>query len=518
MTDKPQSVIDGWGLWPKQALAFYSQATELYFGGASEGGKSYLGRYALIAWCAAIENLQCFIFRKYYGDVISNHMEGPSSFKQLLAPWIRKGLVRTTENSIRFTWNNSIIQMHGIAHNKDLEKHIGREKHVLWIEEAGQIPKRHIDGLRAWVRMPEQMKLMLADQLRPMYPHLSDEERKALFPRILYTSNPEGPSLGFFRRQFVAGREPMSIWTANEKDGGFVRQFIPSRVTDNPSADEDAQRKRLLPLGEARARALIEGDHDAPTGDFYPEYDDEVHSVDDFTPPKHWFKYRTFDWGSSDPFAAYWWAVSDGEEFMDDNGNKRWFPSGALIAYREWYGCLDDDPSKGLNMRNEDIATGIVHRTQESVSGITLTDNFPFADRGGSKGGIRYTMADTFFEEGCPLTLGNTARVYGWKQLRSRLQGVDRVPMIYFTKSCSFARDYIPALGYHESEHKTEDAQESGEATHACDAIRLACTARPLVVKKKDEDDPDWDNTSRQTPKSILKKLRRGDASKIRYG
>ncbi len=504
--NRKTSEISELALWPKQAMAFYSQATEMYFGGASEGGKSFLGRFALSAWCAAIPNLQCVIFRKYYGDVIANHMEGPSSFKQMLMPWIRDGLVSTTENTVRFNWNNAQISMFGCAHKKDLDKHIGREKNVLWVEEAGQIPRDHIIALRAWVRMPKEMKVLLAEQLKDLYPHLTPQERTELFPRILYTTNPEGPSLSFFRKEFVQNRSPMSLWRASIKEGGFLRQYIPSRVTDNPSADPEAQKARLTPLGEKRAKALIEGDHDQPIGDFFPEYDDELHSVPDFDPPKHWFKYRSFDWGSSDPFAAYWGAISDGEEFIDNHGNKRWFPRGALIVYREWYGCDEENPSKGINMRNEDIAKGIVRRTLEATSNITLTDNFPFADRGGSKNGERYTMADTFFENGCPLTLGNTARVYGWKQLRSRLQGIDGVPMIYICKSCVYLRDYLPALPYHET--KSEDAAESGEATHSCDGCRLLCSAKPLVIDKKPEHVEKWKD-GRQTPKEILKQLKR---------
>ena len=94
----------------------------------------------------------------------------------------------------------------------------------------------------------------------------------------------------------------------------------------------------------ALVNALLKGDWDSIVGNFFPEYDETVHVVPDFKPPKHWFKYRTVDWGHSEPFNCLWFAVSDGEEFTDA-GKKYWFPRGALIVYREWYGC---DPEQYL--------------------------------------------------------------------------------------------------------------------------------------------------------------------------
>jgi len=500
-----RSIINEWGLYPRQALAFYSKSTELLFGGASEGGKSFAGRFFLIAWCSAIPHLQCYIFRKYYGDVISNHMEGPTSFHVMLRQWKQDKLVTITENEIKF-WNGSIIQLHGLLLNKDLEKHIGREKHVIWLDEAGQIPKHHIDGLRAWCRMPKQMKDALPKQLEKLYAHFSEQERRELFPRMFYTTNPEGPSLSYFRRKWIENRNPFDIWQAPDNEGGFIRQFIPSKVSDNPSADPIAQKRRLLPLGEARAKALIEGDWSAPAGDFFKEYNDDLHAVPNFIPPNHWFKFRTFDWGSAEPFAALWWCVSDGQEFTDENGNQRWFPRESLICYREWYGCDEEDPSKGIHLANELIAQGIVKRTQETTCGLTFSDNYPFADRGHKKNGTKWTMADDFRENGAPLTLGNTARIFGWKEIRSRLQGIEGIPMLYIQQSCTYLRTYLPALGYHET--NSEDAQEDGEATHVCDAARLAHTVRPLVRDAEKITEPDYrDKNKRHTVNSIVSQL-----------
>lgn len=305
------------------------------------------------------------------------------------------------------------------------------------------------------------------------------EAFRGKFPRILYTANPIGPSVGFFRREFVKARAPFSIDLVH----GFERQYIPSRAVDNKSVDLQAHIDRLAGLKDAAlAKALDEGDWDAPVGDFFPEWDDQKHVISDFTPPKHWFRFRSFDWGTAEPFACYWFAVSDGESFTDHNHAIRWYPRGALIAYREWYGCDPNDPASGLRMRNEDIAFGILQRSPDDNERnlLTVTDSLPFQDRGGKK------ISDSFLECGVPLLLGDTSRIPGWSQMRSRLIGkkidsndTETTPMLFITSCCTYARDYIPALPRHANEEKKrEDAAEHGEATHATDAIRLACMAR----------------------------------------
>lgn len=194
-----------------------------------------------------------------------------------------------------------------------------------------------------------------------------------------------------------------------------------------------------MPKGAKTARALIEGDWSAPGGDYFPEWHEDRHVINPCRLPKHWFRFRTLDTGYAEPFVCLWWAVSDGNEFKDEFGVVRWFPRGALICYREWNGCDPENPDKGLRYRNMDIARGILERTPEATSGITLTDSLPFQDRGmGEKKRVR-KIKDEFADEGVPLTKANTARIHGWSLLRDRLIGIEVaedyfVPLIYFLK------------------------------------------------------------------------------------
>lgn len=473
--------------FPRQEALLDTQATEVLFGGASEGGKSVGIRIVTSIWCHLIPGLQVEIYRKFYKDVINNHMTGELNFKQLLRPWIEAKYVVVTENQVRWVKTGSLITLGQLRTEEDAEKSQGNAKHVLILDEATQIKAPYIQDVRGWVRMSKEMKDKLPEQLKDLYPNLTPDEIKEMFPRIIHAANPIGTSVGYFRRNFVLCSKPGSIWRAPDEEGGFLRQFLPSRIDDNPAADKEAQRRRLSGFGAKIAKALIEGDWTAPGGDYFPEWDESIHVVADFQVPKHWFKYRTFDWGSAEPAFCAWWAVSDGEEFRDSEGNTRWFPAGALICYREWNVADPDEPTKGLRMRNSELAQGILYRTPETTSGITLTDSLPFQDRGmGEKKKVK-KIKDVFADEGVPLRKANTARIHGWSMMRDRLVGIDygenlTLPMLYVFESCSYMREYIPALTHHDV--NPEDAQESGEATHCCDIVRYACTAMPPIKRQ----------------------------------
>lgn len=463
-------------LWPKQLQALTTEATELLFGGASEGGKSHFLRVLLATLCLSIKDLRCVLIRKKFADILNNHLYGDTGFIKLLEPLAAIGAVVITQKEIRFPCTGSIIVFQHCQDERQFTSAQGVEWDVVAMDEATQLSERLIKIFRAWCRMTDEKAAKLP------------EEWRGKLPKIVYTANPVGASVGFFRRQFVKARPEGAI----EQVGAFKRQFIKSLAKHNLSVNLQAHTERLQSIGDmALARALDEGDWDSPLGDMFSMWNEDRHVVPDFIPPTHWFRYRSFDWGSAEPFAVYWWAVSDGEQFETDiwrfddgvytkRRAKLWFPRGAKIVYREWYGCLEDDPSKGIGMRNADIAKGIIERSpgKEEQKLVTLTDSYVFPDRG-EEGG--QTIAKTFADNGVPLTLGNTSRVTGWRAMADAFIGIRfdlnsdyRSPMLYLCENCKYARDYIPQLPRHPSEEKKrEDAAEHGESTHSCDALRL---------------------------------------------
>lgn len=105
-----------------------------------------------------------------------------------------------------------------------------------------------------------------------------------------------------------------------------------SRHRDNPRVwDEDKQdwtdegRRYMLVLdnltGHRRAR-LRDGLWAAAEGGVYPEWDAAMHLIDPFPIPQDWKRYRSIDFGYTNPFVCGW--------FAED-------PDGRLYLYRELY-------------------------------------------------------------------------------------------------------------------------------------------------------------------------------------
>lgn len=453
---------------PKQQLAFDSPATDLLFGGATRGGKSFFVRKSYILWCSQIPGLQCDIFRLHFDDVIGENMEGETSFPNLLNAWQKEGLVKINQTEIRF-WNDSAIYLEHCADDSVMSKHQGIARHVRTFSEATQILSHRIEWLSRWVTMSEEMQSRVP------------EKWKGRFPKIIHVTNPIGVSANYYKRNYVQAANPYTLRGV----GPWKRQYIPALVEDNPSENAEVTRQRFGTGDAAVADAMLNANWNALIGEFFPEWDEARHVVTDFYPPSHWFRFRGFDWGTAEPFCVLWAAISDGEPFKDSDGQTRWFPRGAIVIYNEWYGCDLQDPSKGNRMRNEDIAAGILARSEHAHKNVvTLTDSLPFQDRGGD------TIAQVFQRAGVILTLGDTSRVTGWSRMRDLLIGKEldsnapRVPMIYFCACCKACRDYIPALPRHPSETKKQDAAEHGEATHAPDTVRLMCMAHTHAVIK----------------------------------
>jgi hypothetical protein len=448
-------------LHPKQGVALLSEATEILYGGAAGGGKSFLMRVAAIMFCTAISGLQVYIFRRISADLIKNHMEGPKGMRALLAPWVAQGFVNIVENEIRF-WNGSKIYLCHCEHEKNIYNYQGAEIHLLLIDEITHFTESMYRFLRNRVRM---VGIVVPEQYR------------GLFPRILCGGNPGNIGHLWVKAAFVDAAPEMEIRQMPANDGGMKRQYIPARLEDNPSMAEDdpGYEQRLEGLGsEALVRAMRHGDWSIIEGAYFDCWAPEKHVIRPLEIPKHWFRFRGFDWGSSKPFACLWAAVSD--------GSLPAYPAGAFIVYREYYGA--SAPNVGLKMRLEDVGQAILamERGDKDDQGrmpLGVADPAIFAEDGGP------SQAETFARMGCQWKRGDNKRVPGWSQLRDRLLGDDGQPMLYIFNTCVNLIRTLPALQH--DQNKPEDVDTDGE-DHAGDALRYMCMARPytrtLVVKE----------------------------------
>ena len=104
---------------------------------AAGGGKSHLMRILAIMCCLYVPGLLVYLFRRYSGDFIQNHFNGPTGFPELLAPFIEAGYCKISYSPhacINF-WNGAKITACHCQYEKDVERFRGAEIHLLLIDE-----------------------------------------------------------------------------------------------------------------------------------------------------------------------------------------------------------------------------------------------------------------------------------------------------------------------------------------------------------------------------------------------
>lgn len=470
-------IVCDWPLWPRQQQALESTANDQLFGGASEGGKSYFARVAIASAGVECEGLQMTLIRKKFSDIATNHLEGDKGFRKLLYPLTRAGVVELSETRIRFPKEN-VCNFRHCQDERQFDSAQGNENQLVVIDEAPQIQERLLRAFRGWCRMTPE--------------HLARQPEfwQKKLPWILHTGNPTGASVGYFRKGYVKARLPFEI----EQFGGFRRQYVPSKAQDNKSVDLEAHAARLSEIGDPElAKALDTGDWDAITGNYFANWDEDKHVIKRFKIPDFWLRFRTFDYGSYEPWACLWWAVSPGVAIHEGTVHERYLPRGCLVCYREWYGCKAEYPANDTEKNitslapkgwsNKDIANGIIDLTEEVHDNQpTFTDKFPFIKLGGR------AIEHDFKDAGLVLSLGELDRRNRGAQTTSKLNGLKLIagsdeqwPMMVFFDDCKYCRDYIPMIERHESEARKWDYKENGEPTHIVDCVTLASVVHDNV-------------------------------------
>lgn len=459
-------------LQPKQGVAFNSPATEMLYGGAAGGGKSHLLRVCLIAWCLMIPGLQCYLFRRQFPDLWANHMDGPTSFPEMLGPLVGAGRVRINENKKVIVFPRagsgvtSMIHLCHCQHAKNVLNYQGAEMHVLAIDEAGHFTESMYRYLRGRVRLGS---------------FAVPARWRDLFPRVVLSANPGGVGHVFLKRMFVDADEPLRVRRMLPVDGGMLRQYIPARLEDNPAmtAADPLYEHRLDGLGDKTLIAsLRHGIWDVFAGQAF-DFRREgwpCHVCEPLPVPPDAELVMSFDWGFGKPFSiGWWWVDSDGR----------------LYRFGEWYGCEAGRSDMGLRMADDDVALGIIEREKElGIWGQRICrqaghDSFNPKPRyeGGGQGP---STAVTFARHGLVLERAVVKRAVKWREFQSRLRipldattrkPTGELPMLLVYSTCRSFIEIIPSLPVDEKTH--EDVDTDAE-DHIYDEAALACTYRPL--------------------------------------
>jgi hypothetical protein len=456
-------------LEPKQAQAFTTNATEVLYGGAAGGGKSYYLRAAAIAWCASVPGIQVYLFRRTLPDLRDNHLRGPTSFFVLLADGLKDGRVkyRAQENEFEFQ-NGAILHLCYCDSENDVEKYRGAEIHVLMMDELTHFSEYQYRFLRSRVRtaglkIPEDVKRRL--------------------PRIEAASNPGSIGHAWVKRTFITPKPANELWKTPPEEGGMLRQFIPARLTDNPhlTKDDPEYANRLRGLGtDNLVRAMLDGDWDIIAGAAFEKLRRDLHCIEPFVPPEDWLVFGSLDWGSSRPFSFGLWTVANGNQLPDG----RLYQRGSIIRYNELYGW-NGKPNEGMRMEVSEVAKQCLARAKRKLAYCVADPSMWKVDGGPSH-------AEVMGRHGLILRPGDHNRHAGYLEMRGRIAGNEDGPMFYVTKNChdGFWRT-VPDLVMDEADPEDVDTDQED---HAYDDARYACMSRPWAkpIEKKEPKVERW--------------------------
>lgn len=475
-SDTPKSV--DYSLHEKQAIAYLTEATEILYGGAAGGGKSHLMRVSAIAWCLNVPGIQIYLFRRNFADLEKNHLDGPSGFYQLLAPYLDCGACKIVDMQISWI-NGSKIHLCHCNNAKDIYKYQGAEIHILMIDEV--------------THFFEDMYRFLRGRVRLGGLEVPKQYRKYL-PRILCGTNPGGIGHQWVKRTWIDVGPAFKIKRAKKEDGGFYRQYIPALLEDNPtqtSNDPDYE-YRLEGLGSPElVKAMRYGNWDIMAGAALEKLTRERNMIRQFNVPEHWVKFTSIDWGTAKPFAVGWFCVCDDDLLLKakDGWPDKIIPKNAVIMYREWYGW-NGTPDTGCRMESIDVADRILEIEEEYGENIDYrvgdsamwnqVDGDSISDRMYKHTDGRYSMLKS-----------KKDRETNYQTARHYIAGVDNIPMFYATEECKHFWRTVPELVLDEL-HPLKGPDQKQEDHHYDQFCYALCT-EPVGITKRERHKLEYD-------------------------
>lgn len=429
---------------------------EIFFGGARGGGKTdgVLGKYAIKAGT----------FGQYFNALFCRR-ELPMLDDAIERSKDVYGRLGASFNEQKKEWRfpgGGRLRFRPLERVQDADKYQGQNVTDACIEEAGLYPEsKPIDRMQGVLRSAHGVPTQL-----------------------ILTGNPGGAGQSWIKQRYINPHpKGMKILSRPLRNGSVHKYvFIPSRIEDNRLllANDPGYINRLHLVGSDQlVQAWLDGDWNAIEGAFFDAWS-KRNIIDPIPVPADWPRFRSGDWGFAKPFSFGWWAIV-GDETPIREGLV--LPRGAILRYREWYGCKSDQPNVGLRLTAEEVGQGLKKIEVEAKETITngVLDPSAFAENGGPSIAERIgTSSGIWFREADNKRVATAGALGGWDMMRQRIKGADiGHPMIACFSTCLDSARTIPSLQH--DPDRPEDLDTEAE-DHAADDWRYACMSRPWIA------------------------------------
>lgn len=406
-----------WTPYPRQEIALTCPADEVMYGGAKGGGKS---DYIIMAPFEQIaladrkfratglrQRGRAVLFRKNLKRLDELIMRSKELFPHLDPGMEKRADCGYFEAKKRWVFTSGFVfDFDHLDGPGDHEAYQGQEITALLFDQVEELPFEVYQYLCMQVRTKD------------------DDMRKLLTVRC--TANPGGKYASWVKNYFVSpAKQGNKIIVEEQKlskgrTKKTTKAFIPARLSDNPSLDDDPDYEaRLRKLPKHIQQMYLDGDWDVVIGSFFAEVlDPRTHYMPAFPIPASWEVKFGMDWGTVAPAACVFGTRdNDGNVYIIDEiygpgvtgrrfaerfkkklSLQRWSDAKkweiddlyGLLDYEAWSKRGEEGPTAAVSMQqagmrlfkaNKDVKAGI----EQILERLSLTDGAPkiyiFEDR-----------------------------------------------------------------------------------------------------------------------------------------
>jgi len=396
--------------------------TDVLFGGAAGGGKSYAMIVDPLRYAHRSAH-RALILRRSMPEL----REIIDKSRELYPKAFHGAKYKEVEKMWTFP-SGAKVEFGFLERDADVYRYQGQAYSWIGFDEITHLPTEF-----AWN--------YLASRLRTTDPEI--------VPYMRCTANPGGAGAHWVKKRYIDVSPPHEPFMGAD---GLTRKFIPASLQDNPYLAKDGRYEQMLKaLPPTQRKQLLDGDWDVAEGAAFTEFSRLDHVITPFEIPLHWERIKGIDYGYASESACVWGAVDPSD--------------GTLIIYRELY------QKNLLGTELGELITNMELDDPFSVQGVLDTACW---SRTGTTGP---TVGETLQKQGHKLRRADKNRIQGKIQIHEYLKITQSGrPRIQIFNTCPNLIRELQGIPLDKSNPEDVDTRASD---HAYDALRYLIMSRP---------------------------------------